>query len=50
MATPRCPPAEPPLAMERLVQDVRELLDHLGLESAHVVGNSAAATSASSLR
>jgi len=35
------PPAEPPLAMERLVQDTAELLDHLGLESVHVVGNSA---------
>ena len=35
------PPAEPPLAMERLVQDAAELLDHLGLRSAHVVGNSA---------
>ena len=30
------PPAEPPLSMERLVQDTRELLDHLGLqERAH---------------
>jgi len=35
------PPAEPPLTMERLVQDAAELLDHLGLRSAHVVGNSA---------
>jgi pimeloyl-ACP methyl ester carboxylesterase len=35
------PPAEPPLTMERLVQDVRELLDHLGQKSAHIVGNSA---------
>jgi len=35
------PPAQPPLAMERLVQDAVELLDHLGLESAHIVGNSA---------
>jgi len=35
------PPAEPPLTMERLVQDTRETLDHLGLKSAHVVGNSA---------
>ena len=35
------PPAEPALAMERLVQDVRELLDHLGVASAHIVGNSA---------
>ena len=35
------PAAEPPLTMERLVQDVRELLDHLGVASAHIVGNSA---------
>jgi 3-oxoadipate enol-lactonase len=35
------PPAEPALSMERLVQDTREMLDHLGLESVHVVGNSA---------
>jgi 3-oxoadipate enol-lactonase len=35
------PPAEPPLAMDRLVQDVRELLDHLGGGAAHIVGNSA---------
>jgi 3-oxoadipate enol-lactonase len=35
------PPAEPALSMERLVQDTRELLDHLGVASAHVVGNSA---------
>jgi pimeloyl-ACP methyl ester carboxylesterase len=35
------PPAEPALSMERLVQDTRELLDHLGLKSAHIVGNSA---------
>jgi len=35
------PPAEPPLAMPRLVQDVADLLDHLGLASAHIVGNSA---------
>ena len=27
--------------MERLVQDTAELLDHLGLKSAHIVGNSA---------
>ena len=27
--------------MERLVQDAAELLDHLGLRSAHIVGNSA---------
>src|SRR5580698_6962828 len=35
------PPPEPPLSMDRLVQDVRELLDHLGCDVAHVVGNSA---------
>jgi pimeloyl-ACP methyl ester carboxylesterase len=36
------PPADPPLARDRLVRDVRELLDHLGLHDAvHIVGNSA---------
>jgi 3-oxoadipate enol-lactonase len=35
------PPAEPPLAMARLVADVSELLDHLGCAQAHIVGNSA---------
>jgi len=35
------PPSEQPLLLERLVADVAELLDHLGLDSAHVVGNSA---------
>jgi len=35
------PAAEPPLTMERLVQDTREMLDHLGVEGAHIVGNSA---------
>jgi 3-oxoadipate enol-lactonase len=35
------PPAEPPLSMDRLVQDVRELLDHLGCGAVHIVGNSA---------
>jgi pimeloyl-ACP methyl ester carboxylesterase len=35
------PPAQPPLTMDRLVQDVRELLDHLGVGPAHIVGNSA---------
>jgi 3-oxoadipate enol-lactonase len=35
------PPPEPPLSMDRLVQDVRELLDLLGCSTAHVVGNSA---------
>ncbi len=35
------PPAEQALTLERLVQDVAELLDHLGGAAAHVVGNSA---------
>lgn len=35
------PPAEPALTMERLVQDTIELLDHLGCERPHIVGNSA---------
>jgi pimeloyl-ACP methyl ester carboxylesterase len=35
------PPVPPPLTMERLVQDTAELIDHLGLPSAHIVGNSA---------
>lgn len=35
------PPAEPPLAMARLVADTSELLDHLGCPHAHIVGNSA---------
>jgi pimeloyl-ACP methyl ester carboxylesterase len=35
------PPANQALTLERLVSDVAELLDHLGLPSAHVVGNSA---------
>ena len=35
------PPAEQPLLLDRLVADVAELLDHLGLDSAHIVGNSA---------
>src|SRR5579864_9613258 len=35
------PSADPPLTMARLVQDVRELLDHLGLGAVHIVGNSA---------
>jgi 3-oxoadipate enol-lactonase len=35
------PPDEQPLALDRLVGDVAELLDHLGVESAHIVGNSA---------
>jgi len=35
------PPAEPSLSMDRLVQDVHELLDHLGCGPVHIVGNSA---------
>jgi 3-oxoadipate enol-lactonase len=35
------PPADRALALDRLVRDVEELLDHLGLEAVHVVGNSA---------
>src|SRR5215472_14445521 len=35
------PAAEPPLSMDRLVQDVRELLDYLGCNAVHIVGNSA---------
>ena len=35
------PTADAPLTLERLVGDVEELLDHLGVERAHVVGNSA---------
>lgn len=35
------PPAEEPLALDRLVADVAELMDHLGVGSAHIVGNSA---------
>jgi pimeloyl-ACP methyl ester carboxylesterase len=35
------PPPEPLLSMDRLVADVRELLDHLGCTHAHIVGNSA---------
>jgi pimeloyl-ACP methyl ester carboxylesterase len=35
------PPPDQPLLLDRLVADVAELLDHLGLPSAHVVGNSA---------
>jgi 3-oxoadipate enol-lactonase len=35
------PPAERELSLVRLVRDVEELLDHLGLEAVHVVGNSA---------
>jgi len=35
------PLPEPPLSMDRLVADTRELLDHLDCASAHIVGNSA---------
>ena len=35
------PPPQQQLTLDRLVRDVVELLDHLGLESAHIVGNSA---------
>ncbi len=35
------PPTEEPLLLDRLVLDVAELLDHLGVERAHIVGNSA---------
>jgi 3-oxoadipate enol-lactonase len=35
------PPAEQPLTLDRLVNDVSELLDHLGVGEAHIVGNSA---------
>jgi pimeloyl-ACP methyl ester carboxylesterase len=35
------PPTHQPLLLKRLVTDVSELLDHLGLDNAHVVGNSA---------
>lgn len=35
------PGADTPLTLERLVSDVVELLDHLGIDNVHVVGNSA---------
>jgi pimeloyl-ACP methyl ester carboxylesterase len=35
------PPPEPPLSMDRLVQDARELLDRLDCGAVHIVGNSA---------
>jgi 3-oxoadipate enol-lactonase len=35
------PPADRTLALDRLVGDVVDLLDHLGCDGAHVVGNSA---------
>ena len=38
------PPAEQTLTLDRLVLDVAELLDHLGVPQAHIVGNSAGGT------
>jgi pimeloyl-ACP methyl ester carboxylesterase len=35
------PPGDWPLTLDRLVIDVVELMDHLGLADAHIVGNSA---------
>jgi pimeloyl-ACP methyl ester carboxylesterase len=35
------PGADAPLTLERLVDDVAELLDHVGIDTLHVVGNSA---------
>ena len=35
------PPPERPLTLDRLVTDVTELMDHLGVRCAHIVGNSA---------
>lgn len=35
------PPADRPLTLDRVVADVAELMDHLRLRSAHIVGNSA---------
>jgi len=35
------PPADPPLTMDRLVRDTAEMMDHLNIDSAHFVGNSA---------
>jgi 3-oxoadipate enol-lactonase len=35
------PPPDAPLTLDRLVLDVAELLDHLGCDAVHVVGNSA---------
>ena len=34
-------PPDVPLSMDRLVQDVRELLDHIGAGPVHIAGNSA---------
>ena len=35
------PPADQPLTLDRLVDDVVELMNHLGLSDTHIVGNSA---------
>jgi len=35
------PPVQQPLQLDRLVNDVTELLDHLAVDRAHIVGNSA---------
>src|ERR1700754_3921858 len=35
------PTPDPALTLERLVADVIELMDHLGVANAHIVGNSA---------
>jgi 3-oxoadipate enol-lactonase len=35
------PPVDRALTLDRLVRDVRELMDHLGCARAHIVGNSA---------
>ena len=35
------PAADQQLTLERLVKDVAEMMDHLGCDSAHIVGNSA---------
>ena len=44
------PPPDSPLTLDRLVRDVRDLLDHLGIhEPIHIVGNSAGGYLAQSL-
>ena len=43
------PPASLPLDKERLMQDVVEAMDHLGLERAHILGSSAGGYSAQQL-
>ena len=43
------PPAHLPLDKERLMRDVLEAMDHLGLERAHVLGSSAGGYSAQQL-